>query len=280
VRGRFDAVVSVEMIEAVGAEFWPEFFGTLERVLAPGGRIALQAITMADDRMLATNGTYTWIGKYVFPGGLIPSPEAIEREAAAHGLRVADDASFGPHYAETLRLWRERFAAATDAGRVAPLGFDATFGRMWEFYLAYSEAGFRSRYLDVQQTLLTRAPAEPSGRADRAEPAGTAAPAGLAVGRGGGPAEPGEREPGTGSDRETGSGSVGGPGASSAVAHPADRTATGRTDRAEPGGAGRVCGALPARGPGGVDGHGGFAVAGDGGSVEPGSAGGVEGVGR
>nr|WP_237405345.1 cyclopropane-fatty-acyl-phospholipid synthase family protein [Streptomyces sp. SN-593] len=156
VRGSFDAVVSVEMIEAVGAEFWPEYFATLARVLAPGGRIALQSITMAHDRMLATNGTYTWIGKYVFPGGLIPSSEAIEREAAAHGLRISDDAGFGPHYAETLRLWRERFTAAAGAGQVAAAGFDATFRRMWEFYLAYSEAGFRSGYLDVRQMVLAR----------------------------------------------------------------------------------------------------------------------------
>ncbi|WP_329366733.1 cyclopropane-fatty-acyl-phospholipid synthase family protein [Streptomyces sp. NBC_00669] len=174
VRGRFDAVVSVEMIEAVGAEFWPEYFGTLARVLAPRGRIALQAITMAHDRMLATHGTYTWIGKYVFPGGLIPSSQAIEREAAAHGLRVAEDDGFGPHYAETLRLWRERFTAADDAGEVAALGFDATFRRMWEFYLAYSEAGFRSRYLDVRQTVLTRA-ADGVGPAD-----GAASPGALA----------------------------------------------------------------------------------------------------
>jgi cyclopropane-fatty-acyl-phospholipid synthase len=154
VRGRYDAVVSVEMIEAVGAEYWPQYFGTLRRVLAPGGRIALQAITMRHDRMLATKGTYTWIGKYVFPGGLIPSAEAIERQATAHGLRVAEDTGFGPHYAETLRLWRQRFAAAADAGEVAALGFDPTFRRMWDFYLAYSEAGFRSGYLDVRQTLL------------------------------------------------------------------------------------------------------------------------------
>ncbi|MCZ7434367.1 SAM-dependent methyltransferase [Streptomyces sp. WMMC1477] len=152
--GRYDAVVSVEMIEAVGAEFWPEYFGTLERLLAPGGRIGLQAITMPHDRMLATRNTHTWVQKYIFPGGLLPSVTAIRQITRAHtGLRVERCAPFGPHYAETLRLWRERFESR--AAEVAALGFDETFHRMWRLYLAYSEAGFRSGYLDVHQILLT-----------------------------------------------------------------------------------------------------------------------------
>ncbi|MFJ8860610.1 class I SAM-dependent methyltransferase [Streptomyces sp. NPDC102451] len=155
VTGRYDAIVSVEMIEAVGEEFWPEYFRTLERCLAPGGRIALQAITMPDDRMLASRRTYTWIQKYVFPGGLLPSTEAIDRVTAGHtSLRTERRDSYGAHYAETLRLWRERFTER--AAEVDALGFDAVFRRMWTFYLAYSEAGFRSGYLDVQQILLTR----------------------------------------------------------------------------------------------------------------------------
>ncbi|MEU0404308.1 cyclopropane-fatty-acyl-phospholipid synthase family protein [Streptomyces sp. NPDC006197] len=153
VEGRYDAVVSVEMVEAVGAEYWPEYFSTLRRLLAPGGRVALQAITMPHDRMLATARTHTWISKYVFPGGLIPSPEAIAGESAAAGLRVIDCVSYGDHYAETLRLWRERFLSEHEA--VDALGFDHVFRRMWELYLAYSEAGFRSHYLDVRQILLT-----------------------------------------------------------------------------------------------------------------------------
>jgi cyclopropane-fatty-acyl-phospholipid synthase len=151
--GSFDAIVSVEMIEAVGAEYWPAYFAALRDALAPGGRVALQAITMGHDRMLRTASTHTWISKYVFPGGLIPSREAIERHAREAGLRVAQDHGFGAHYAETLRLWRERFVRGADV--VAALGFDRTFRRMWEFYLGYSEAGFRSRYLDVRQILLT-----------------------------------------------------------------------------------------------------------------------------
>ncbi|KJS61449.1 class I SAM-dependent methyltransferase [Streptomyces rubellomurinus] len=153
--GEFDAVVSVEMVEAVGRPFWPAYFATIDRVLAPGGRVALQAITMPHERMLASSGTYTWILKYIFPGGQIPSTEAIRQATARHtGLRVAACDSFGPHYAQTLRLWRERFTERAD--EIAALGFDQVFQRMWELYLAYSEAGFAAGYLDVQQILLTR----------------------------------------------------------------------------------------------------------------------------
>ncbi|MFG2122563.1 class I SAM-dependent methyltransferase [Streptomyces sp. NPDC048710] len=154
-RGTYDAVVSVEMVEAVGAEFWPRYFRTLDERLAPGGRVALQAITMPHDRMLATRDTFTWIQKYIFPGGQLPSTEAVEHTVRDHTrLTLARRDGFGAHYAETLRLWRERFTERADA--VAALGFDDTFRRMWTFYLAYSEAGFRSGYLDVQQYLFTK----------------------------------------------------------------------------------------------------------------------------
>ncbi|MFI9375426.1 class I SAM-dependent methyltransferase [Streptomyces parvulus] len=154
-RGTYDAVVSVEMIEAVGAEFWPVYFRALDDRLAPGGRAALQAITLPHDRMTASRSTHTWIQKYVFPGGLIPSTEAIEATVRDHtGLHVARRDGFGAHYAETLRLWRERFTER--AAEVGALGFDETFRRLWTFYLAYSEAGFRAAYLDVQQYLFTK----------------------------------------------------------------------------------------------------------------------------
>jgi cyclopropane-fatty-acyl-phospholipid synthase len=150
VDGRYDAVLSVEMIEAVGYRFWPTYFQALDRLVVPGGLVAIQAITMPNKRMLASRNTHTWIQKYIFPGGLLPSTEAIigvtERETM---LRTVDMFSLRPHYAETLRLWRERFVARRDA--MAELGFDETFHRMWELYLAYSEAGFRSGYLDVYQ---------------------------------------------------------------------------------------------------------------------------------
>jgi cyclopropane-fatty-acyl-phospholipid synthase len=148
--GSYDAVVSVEMIEAVGAEYWATYFATIDRLLKPGGRLGLQAITMPHDRMLATRNSYTWIHKYIFPGGLCLSVPAIERTVAGHtSLRIDARRELGTHYATTLRLWRERFLAAWP--RVAEFGFDDTFRRMWEFYLAYSEAGFRGEYLDVWQ---------------------------------------------------------------------------------------------------------------------------------
>ncbi len=155
VQGEYDAVVSVEMVEAVGHEYWATYFSTIDRVLAPGGRVGIQAITMPHDRMLATRNSHTWINKYIFPGGFLPSVRVIDeitrRETT---LRVTDRLSFGRHYAETLRQWDEAFWAASDT--VRDLGFDPIFQRMWHFYLEYSRAGFASGYLDVQQLTLTR----------------------------------------------------------------------------------------------------------------------------
>jgi cyclopropane-fatty-acyl-phospholipid synthase len=152
--GSYDAIVSVEMIEAVGANHWDEYFGTIDRLLLPHGRVGLQAILQDDDVVRATANTYTWIRKYIFPGGQIASVEAIQRVLAATSLRIADCYRFGRHYAETLRRWRERFEDNSD--HIAKLGFDETFRRMWSLYLAYSEAGFRTGYLDVAQFTLTK----------------------------------------------------------------------------------------------------------------------------
>jgi cyclopropane-fatty-acyl-phospholipid synthase len=151
--GGYDVVLSVEMIEAIGRENWPGYFAALRRLLAPGGRVGLQAITMPHERMVASARTQTWITKYIFPGGLIPSVRAIEDNAARCGLQVRDDLAFGAHYAETLRLWRERFARHAEP--LEALGFDATFRRTWELYLSYSQAGFASGYLDVHQFIFT-----------------------------------------------------------------------------------------------------------------------------
>ncbi len=153
--GVFDAVVSVEMIEAVGEKFWPTYFDTIDSLLAPGGKLAIQAILFEHHRLEATRNTYTWIHKYIFPGGLLPSTQAIESVLAAHtSLRITGIMPMGGHYAHTLRLWRENFLANWPS--VASLGFDATFRRMWEFYLAYCEAGFRTGYLDVAQIRIER----------------------------------------------------------------------------------------------------------------------------
>ena len=154
--GQFDAIVSVEMLEAVGEAYWPTYFATLDTLLAPGGRAGLQAITMAHDRLMATRRSYTWIHKYVFPGGIIPSIRSISDNLAAHTrLSIVERRDLGPHYAHTLALWREQFLGNWEA---LSGSFDDTFRRMWEFYLAYCEAGFRVGYLGVSQLGLARPP--------------------------------------------------------------------------------------------------------------------------
>jgi cyclopropane-fatty-acyl-phospholipid synthase len=123
VTGSYDAIVSVEMIEAVGEEYWPEYFRTLDQLLAPGGKVALQAILMDHDRMLATRNSYSWIQKYIFPGGLIPSRTAIDETVERHTtLAVDDEHRFGADYAETLRRWRRRFVANWQLVRAEGMG--------------------------------------------------------------------------------------------------------------------------------------------------------------
>lgn len=153
--GVFDAVVSVEMVEAVGEEFWPTYFQKIDALLAPDGKAVIQAILIADNRLIATRDTYTWIHKYVFPGGMLPSIEAIGRVLRGHTtLHASNIKPMGLHYAHTLRLWRAQFVANWQ--HVEQLGFDDRFYRMWEFYLAYCEAGFRTGYLDVAQIRIER----------------------------------------------------------------------------------------------------------------------------
>ncbi|WP_242532577.1 cyclopropane-fatty-acyl-phospholipid synthase family protein [Nocardioides sp. S5] len=151
----YDAVVSVEMIEAVGHEFWGTYFSTIDQVLAPGGRVSIQAITMPHDRMLATRDGHTWINKYIFPGGFLPSVEVIDEITRADTtLRLVDQLEMGSHYAETLRRWDRLFLAQRDT--VLGLGFDDMFMRVWHLYLAYSQAGFASGYINVSQLTFTR----------------------------------------------------------------------------------------------------------------------------
>jgi len=144
----YDAVVSVEMIEAVGEKYWPIYFGEIAKHLKPGGRFGLQAITMPHDRLLASKHAYTWIHKYIFPGGIIPSREVID-QFTKDQMKLVDSRAMGIDYANTLKLWREQFMA--NRTKVAALGFDEEFERMWQYYLAYSEAGFRAGHLNVWQ---------------------------------------------------------------------------------------------------------------------------------
>jgi len=154
--GQYDRIVSIEMFEALGEEYWPVFFTACERLLAPGGRMALQTITMPDARYRASRRSYTWVHKYIFPGGLIPSEEAIDTALrGASRLHVVDRRQIGQHYGPTLHAWRERFLARWED--VQALGFNETFRRMWEFYLAYCEAGFRAGALGDVQLAMERA---------------------------------------------------------------------------------------------------------------------------
>ena len=152
--GPYDAICSIEMIEAVGRAYWPEYFATLRRLLRPGGRACIQSIVI-DDALFEDyiRGT-DFIQQYIFPGGCLPSKERFVACAEQAGLRVQEAFSFGPDYAETLRRWHQRFTQAREEVRAQ--GFDTRFVRTWEFYLAYCEAGFDLRSIDVVQFTLVR----------------------------------------------------------------------------------------------------------------------------
>ena len=152
---RFDAIVSIEMFEAVGREYWGRYFETLRRCLKPGGRACIQSITIRDDLFPRYLRSTDFIQQYIFPGGLLPSPSEFRKAARAAGLEVVNELAFGADYAETLVRWRERFLA--EEPRVRALGFDTRFMRTWEFYLAYCEAAFACGNTDVMQFTLRRA---------------------------------------------------------------------------------------------------------------------------
>lgn len=155
VAGQYDAVVSVEMVEAVGLEYWPDFFDCLHRNLKPGGRAVLQFIAIDDAVFPAYSRGADFIQTCIFPGGMLVSVAAFEALAAQRGLQWTDDVYFGLHYAETLRLWREAFDQAAAEGRL-PEGFDDRFVRLWRFYLMYCEGGFRGGLIDVGQVTLIK----------------------------------------------------------------------------------------------------------------------------
>lgn len=155
VDGRFDAIASVEMFEAVGEAYWPAFFRHLNDRLRPGGRAGLQVITIADRLFADYRRSADFIQRYVFPGGMLPSPARLREETARAGLRWLGASWFGASYAETLRRWHEAFQAAWP--RLAATGrFDARFKRLWEYYLCYCETGFRAGWTDVGRIVLAR----------------------------------------------------------------------------------------------------------------------------
>ncbi|MEO5985929.1 MAG: cyclopropane-fatty-acyl-phospholipid synthase family protein, partial [Candidatus Limnocylindria bacterium] len=152
VGGTYDAIVSIEMLEAVGAEYFSTFFETCDRVLAPGGRLSLQVITVPDGGYERQRRGANWIQKYIFPGGLLPSLAVIERAAARTRLIITGVDDIAGHYVRTLALWRERFLDREDAVRA--VGFDSRFIRMWEYYLALSEAGFATGITQDLQVVI------------------------------------------------------------------------------------------------------------------------------
>ena len=152
--GRYDRIVSIEMIEAVGEAYWPAYFEVLRDRLKPGGSAIIQAITIAPRHFERYRRKADFIQRYIFPGGMLPTQDAISAHAAAYGLRLADQTRFGSSYAQTLREWRQRFESAWP--QVSRLGFDEEFRRKWRYYLAYCEAGFSHGSLDVGVYKLVR----------------------------------------------------------------------------------------------------------------------------
>lgn len=154
VQGAFDKVASIEMFEAVGEKYWPAYFGKIAEVLKPGGRAALQIITIRDELFDEYRKRADFIQRYVFPGGMLASIERLKAETARAGLVLRDIDAFGQSYAETLAEWGRRFTAKWD--EIRALGFDERFRELWRFYLSYCEAGFRTGRTDVVQLELAR----------------------------------------------------------------------------------------------------------------------------
>jgi len=154
-RGRYDAILSVEMVEAVGARHYPTYFRTVERLLAPTGRFAVQAITIRDQHFERARREVDFIQRHIFPGSCIPSVTALSEAARdASRLRLVALDDFGPDYARTLRLWRDALRA--NSPEALALGFDDRFLRLWDYYFAYCEGGFAERHISVAHLVYSR----------------------------------------------------------------------------------------------------------------------------
>lgn len=154
ISGTFDRIVSIEMLEAVGEAWWPTYFAALRDHLVPGGRAVLQVITIAEEKFANYRRTPDFIQRYVFPGGMLPPISAIRHQAESAGLTLLHRETFGASYALTLAEWRRRFHAAWP--RIATLGFDDRFRRLWDYYLGYCEGGFRAQATDVGFYVLAK----------------------------------------------------------------------------------------------------------------------------
>jgi cyclopropane-fatty-acyl-phospholipid synthase len=155
VSGQFDAIASVEMVEAVGQDYWPAYLDCISQHLKPGGRAAIQYISIAEDAFDAYARNADFIQTYIFPGGMLLSDGKFRTLAESRGLAWQDQRDFGADYAETLKQWRARFDLAVQEGRL-PNGFDARFVDLWRFYLMYCEGGFRGGGIDVTQITLVK----------------------------------------------------------------------------------------------------------------------------
>jgi cyclopropane-fatty-acyl-phospholipid synthase len=155
VAGRFDAVASVEMVEAVGQEYWPAYLGAIAGALKPGGKAALQLISIRDDLFPYYAANADFIQTYIFPGGMLIGEGTLRAMGENAGLSWRDRSGYGAHYAETLKIWRDRYEDAVREGRL-PDGFDEAFHNLWRYYLMYCEGGFRSGGIDVAQVTLVK----------------------------------------------------------------------------------------------------------------------------
>lgn len=155
VTGQFDAIASVEMVEAVGREYWPDFFDAIARCLKPGGRAAIQYIAMREEAFEAYARSADFIQAYVFPGGMLIRESEFRSLAAERRLSWEDRTGFAADYAKTLRIWRRNFDLAVDEGRL-PAGFDSRFVQLWRYYLMYCEGGFLGGAIDVAQVTLVK----------------------------------------------------------------------------------------------------------------------------
>ncbi|MBV9562027.1 MAG: class I SAM-dependent methyltransferase [Bradyrhizobium sp.] len=153
-RDHYDRIASIEMIEAVGEQFWPKYFSQLRDRLKPGGLAGIQAITIQDSMFQHYRREVDFIQRYVFPGGMLPSPQVLKSLGERFGIPVIRERIFGQDYAKTLATWRSNFRAAWP--NLRPLGFDDRFRRLWEYYLSYCEAGFLSGNIDVRQVVFAK----------------------------------------------------------------------------------------------------------------------------
>lgn len=153
IKGQFDHIVSIEMLEAVGETYWPVYFERIKKLLKPGGHAGIQVITISDERYEQYRKGVDFIQRYIFPGGMLPSDKIFKHQATSAGLALENQLDFGVHYADTLLDWHKRFNAVLP--QVRNQGYDERFIRMWQYYLAYCEAGFRAKSIDVSHYVLS-----------------------------------------------------------------------------------------------------------------------------